>query len=336
MSNPCLESEIFFLGFFYIIGLKNNNPKNTSFYSMRFDLQLIVAFVCYFSLFISVKGVAQEFNCTVNINDEQLEGTSYDYIKQSLATELTAYINDFRWTETEVLEHERINCQISVVLTSANTDYTYSAEAVISARRPIYGTMQETTSIILNDQAWQFSYPEGRSLVHDELTFEAVTGFIDYYAYLMLGYDFDSFAKLGGSDYFAKAQDVVDLAQSSNAIGWARSSNNRRNRFTLVADLMNSSYDDLRQAYYIYHREALDGFTQNPNQAREAALEALELIHTTKRRSTSNFLFDLFFDSKSREIAAMLKDAESQIRLAAYTILSETDQAHLSDYENLQ
>ncbi len=125
MSDPCPESEIFFLGFFYILRLKNNNPKNTSLYSMRFDLQLIVAFLCYFSLFTSVKAVAQEFNCTVNINDEQLEGTSYDYIKQSLANELTAYINDFRWTETEVLEHERINCQISVVLTSANTNYTY-------------------------------------------------------------------------------------------------------------------------------------------------------------------------------------------------------------------
>lgn len=336
MSDPCPESEIFFLGFFYIIWLKNNNPKNTSLYSMRFDLQLIVAFLCYFSLFTSVKAVAQEFNCTVNINDEQLEGTSYDYIKQSLANELTAYINDFRWTETEVLEHERINCQISVVLTSANTNYTYSAEVVISARRPIYGTMQETTSIILSDQAWQFSYPEGRSLVHDELSFEALTGFIDYYAYLILGYDFDSFSELGGSDYFAKAQDVVDLAQSSNTIGWTRSSNNRRNRFTLVADMMNSSYNDLRLAYYKYHREALDSFTQNPDQARAAALAALELIQTTKRRSTSNFLFDLFFDSKSREIAAMLTDAESHVRLAAYTILSETDQAHLSDYKDLQ
>ena len=279
---------------------------------------------------------AQEFSCSVNINDEQLEGTSYDYVKQALATELTTYINDFRWTETEVLEFESINCQISIVLTSATTDYTYSAEAVISARRPIYGTMQETMSIILNDQAWQFSYPEGRSLVHDELTFEALTGFIDYYAYIMLGYDFDSFAELGGSDYFAKAQDVVDLAQGSNAIGWARSSNNRRNRFTLVADLMNSSYGDLRQAYYTYHRKALDGFNHSPNKAREAALDALKLIQTTKRRSTSNFLFDLFFDSKSREIAALFNDAESPVRLGAYAILSETDQAHLSDYKNLQ
>ena len=100
----------------------------------------------------------------------------------------------------------------------------------------------------------------------------------------------------------------------------------------LVADMMNSSYGDLRRAY-IPIIEALDGFLKTQPRA---ALRALELIQTTKRRSTSNYLFDLFFDAKSREIAAMLADAASQIRLAAYTILSETDQAHLSDYENLQ
>ena len=126
---------------------------------MRVNFHLIIIFVSLLGLLEGNPGVAQEFNCAVNINDEQLEATSFDYVKQTLATELTAYINDFRWTETEVLDHERINCQISIVLTSASTDYTYSAEAVISARRPIYGTMRETSSIILSDQAWQFSYP---------------------------------------------------------------------------------------------------------------------------------------------------------------------------------
>ena len=128
---------------------------------MRVTFRLIIVFVSHLGLLGGMSGAAQEFNCAVNINDEQLEGTSYDYVKQTLATELASYINEFRWTETEVLENERINCQISIILTSASTDYTYSAEAVISARRPIYGTMQETTSIIVSDQAWQFLLSRG-------------------------------------------------------------------------------------------------------------------------------------------------------------------------------
>ena len=82
---------------------------------MRVNFHLIIIFVSLLGLLEGNPGVAQEFNCAVNINDEQLEATSFDYVKQTLATELTAYINDFRWTETEVLEHERINCQINIV-----------------------------------------------------------------------------------------------------------------------------------------------------------------------------------------------------------------------------
>ena len=173
----------------------------------------------------------------MNINDEQLEGTSYDYVKQTLATDLASYINEFRWTETEVLEHERINCQISIILTSANTDYTYSAEAVISARRPIYGTMQETSSIIVSDQAWQFSYPEGRSLVHDELTFEALTGFIDYYAYRC--WAILTVLPSWGAAIILRKHRMWWIWR--RFYHWGKISNNRRNRFTLVADLMNSS-----------------------------------------------------------------------------------------------
>ena len=243
--------------------------------------------------------------------------------KQTLATELASYINEYRWTETEVLEHGH------QLPDQHHTDFSQYRLHLLGRG----GDFSQATDLWnrtkphpLTDWAWQFSYPEGRSLVHDELTFEALTGFIDYYAYLMLGYDFDSFAELGA--VIILKHRMWWLAQSSNAIGWTDLRTTGETGL-LMADMMNSSYDDLRRAYYKYHREALTAL-RNPDQAREAALEALELIQTTKRRSTSNFLFDLFFDAKSREIAAMLADAKSQIKLEAYTILSETDRAHLA------
>lgn len=281
-------------------------------------------------------GWAQEFDCTVTVDDQRLEGTSFTYAAQSLKPELESYINDFRWTEIEFEEEERIQCQISITLTAADQDFNYAAEAVFSARRPIYNTMSQTTTIIISDQSWNFSYPQGKSLIHDDLQFENLTGFIDFYAYLLLGYDFDSFSALGGDPYFGQAQNVVDLAQSTNAIGWNRNSNNLRNRFNLIADLNNPNYESFRRAYYIYHRLGLDTFTRNPVSAREQVTEALTLIQSTKRRSTNNYIFDLFFDTKSREITSIYRDANSQVRLQAYNILRETDQGHLMEYEVLQ
>lgn len=298
------------------------------------NTRFIFSFGILFLLPLSV--LAQEFNCDVSINDEELEGTSFDYVKQNLETELESYINEYNWTEIEFEEQERIKCQISIILKSGDQDFNFSAETIISARRPVYNTTSETTTLIISDQTWQFAYPEGKSLIHDDLQFEEITGVIDFYCYLLLGYDFDSFSLLGGTSYFIKAQDVVDLAQSTSAIGWSRSTNNQRNRFVLISDLLSNNYEGLRTSFYTYHRLGLDAFTQNQVQARQQVINALKLIQDTKRRSTSNFLYDLFFDTKNREIASIFIDADSQVKLEAYNILRETDQGHLTEYEKLQ
>jgi hypothetical protein len=288
-------------------------------------------------LLLSVTSVAaQEFDCQITVNDDQLEGNSFEYVTGSLTTDLEAYINEYRWTETEVLEQERISCQISIILLAGDQDFNFSAETIIQSRRPIYNTLTETGLLILSDGAWSFNYPEGKSLIHDELEFEAMTGFIDYYMNLILGYDFDSYSELGGTEYFQKAQNVVDLAQNESSIGWTRNSNNGRNRFVLISDILNNNYEAIRKANYEYHRLVLDTFVDKPTESRAKLLEILTYIQDAKRRATNNFLFDLFFDAKSKEIASILADAEPDLRFEAYQILRETDSAHLNDYEALQ
>lgn len=279
---------------------------------------------------------AQEIQCLVTINDDQLEGNSFDYVKNSLKSDLEAYINEYRWTEVEYEEQERIQCQISIILLAGDQDFNFSAETIIQLRRPIYNTSAETTSIIISDGTWQFSYPEGKSLIHDDLEFEPLTGFIDYYLYLMLGFDFDTFSQFGGTEWFVKAQNVVDLAQNSPTIGWTRNTNNGRNRFVLITDLLNNNYETIRDAYYIYHRRILDSFVANPNQSRTELVTLLESIRDAKRRSTNNYLFDLFFGTKSKEIASILEDAEPDLKFEAYNILRDADSANLSEYESLQ
>lgn len=286
-------------------------------------------------ILIPTKSLAQEFNCTVTVNTDQLEGSSYQYLK-NLKPTLQNYLNEYSWTEQKFEPEERINCQLQIVITSGTSDFTFSAETVFQVQRPIYNTTAKTTTILISDNAWQFSYPDGKNLIHDELQFESLTGFIDFYANVMLGYDFDTFSELGGDPYFAKAQNILNLALATTSIGWTRNSNNRRNRNTMITDLVSNSYQPLRSAYYRYHRLGLDNFVTQPEEARQEILEVLKSIQQAKRRSTSNYLFDIFFDTKSREIAALFEDAETSIRLEAYDVLQQTDQGHLSDYESLQ
>ncbi|MEX0720011.1 MAG: DUF4835 family protein [Balneolaceae bacterium] len=278
---------------------------------------------------------AQELNCEVNLNTQQLTNSSFDYIDE-LKPRLENYINEYKWTEEDFREEERIDCQINIVLNSGSQDFTFAAEAVFQTQRPIYYTNSKTTSILLSDNTWQFSFPEGRSLIHDDLQFDQLTGFIDFFIYMLLGYDFDSFSDQGGDPYFAKAQNILNLAQTTSAVGWSRTANNRRNRYILVSDMTSTNYEPLRTAYYRYHRLGLDQFVSKPEEARTEILEALKAIRDNKRRSTNNYLYDLFFDTKYREISAVFDAAEPQLRLEAYNVLQQTDQGHLSEYERLQ
>lgn len=290
----------------------------------------------FFILFFFGFANAQEFDCQVSVNDEQLEGNSFGYVVNSLKTNLESYINEYRWTEIEFLEQEKIKCQINIILLNGDQDFNFTAETIIQLRRPIYNTSAETTTLIISDGSWQFNFPEGKSLIHDDLEFEPLTGFIDFYLYLLLGYDFDTFSEYGGTEWLQKSQDVVDLAQNSTTIGWARNTNNGRNRFVLISDLLNNNYEVIRIANYKYHRIVLDGFVSNPNRSRIDLLSLLEEIRDAKRRSTNNYLFDLFFRSKSKEITSILIDAEPDLKFQAYTVLRETDSANLSEYEILQ
>lgn len=278
---------------------------------------------------------AQEFNCDVTLNTRQISGSAYDYVSE-LERELEAYINENRWTDDRYEEHERIRCQIQVVLTSADDQFNYSAEVFFSVRRPIYNTVQESAAIVLSDNNWGFSYPRNKNLLFDELQFDDLASFIDFYMYIILGYDYDSFTELGGSRYFNKAQDIFELGRNSGAQGWGRSIGSQRNRNGLISDLRNPNYRPLRRAFYRYHRFGLDQFTMNNRASIEEVVEVIRLLEETKRRTSNNYLFDIFFDTKYNEIVALLQTADVQTRLEAYNLLRSADPSHSSAYERLQ
>lgn len=278
---------------------------------------------------------AQEFNCDVTVNSRQISGSSYEYVSE-LEGELENYINRNRWTDDRFEEHERIKCQIQIVLTSVDDQFNYTAETVFSVRRPIYNTIQESAALVLSDNNWAFGYPRNKNLVFDQLQFDDLTSLIDFYMYVILGYDYDSFAELGGSQFYSSAQDIFELGRNSGASGWGRSIGAQRNKNGLISDLMNPNYQPLREAYYRYHRYGLDQFTLNSQRSIREVIDALSLMEETKRRTSNNYLFDIFFDTKYTEIVALFQSADVQTRLEAYNILRDVDPSHTSSYERLQ
>ena len=278
---------------------------------------------------------AQEINATVQVDRSRINNTSLNYL-DNFAGEIESYINDYTWSNDTFQSHEQINVMMQINLTGTSGDFSFDANVVIRAMRPIYNSTQQTTVFLYNDENWTFNYTPNRGFVHDKLQFDAISTFLDFYAYVILGFDYDSFSELGGSALFSEAQNIVSQAQTSNSAGWQRSASVPRNRAQLMADLLNPNYEPLRRAWYVYHRKGLDLFLENPTQARDNVLQALQMLQNAQRQTTSNLLFDTVFNAKYREITSIFQDAPTDIRLKAFNILSEIDPAHLSDYRTLQ
>jgi len=301
----------------------------------KFQISIFVNVLLLLTLTVNLKSLnAQELNCSVTVNDRQISGSSTEYVSE-LAPAVERYLNENRWTNDRYEDHERIRCNIQILLTDVDGNSNFTAEAVISASRPIYNTNRQTTLMVINDSAWRFNYSRNKNLIFDDLQFDDLTSFLDFYAYIILGYDYDSFSELGGSSHFNSALSIFEIAQNTGAQGWGRSIGAQRNRFGLINDLTNPSYRDLRSAYYRYHRLGLDQFTQQEELARNEIIEALDLIRENKRVTSNNYLFDLFFSTKYLEIVASLRDASPSTRTAAYNILRDVDPANTSEYRRL-
>lgn len=275
---------------------------------------------------------AQEIDAQVSVDKSQISSTSIDYV-DNLPEQLEEYINQFDWTNHNFNDNERIKISLQINLLSVE-NYEFEAQIIVRSQRPIYNSARETVTLIFSDEDWNFEYSPNQTFIHDELQFDPLTSTIDFYVYLLLGYDFDSFEELGGTDYFEQAQNIASLAQSTSATGWSSSSS--RNRVRLISSLLQTSYEPFRIAFYEYHRKGLDVFLENPKRARQQILETLEKIQQAQRQTSNNLLFDTFFNAKYREITSIFEDAEPEVRLEAYNLLSDIDQSHLSEYEKLQ
>ncbi len=301
----------------------------------RHKTLIYLALSTVFFLISSGSSIAQELNVSVQVDRSRLSSSSLDYM-DGFADQIESYMNEFNWVQPNFGEDEKVDVTLQITLLGVDDSYNFEASIVIRSRRPIYNSLQQSPLFLYNDENWVFDYTPNRALVHDLLQFDPITTLLDFYAYIILGYDFDSFSELGGTHSFTEAQNLVSLAQTVSSTGWSRTNSVRRNRAQLASDLLNPNYQEFREASYVYHRLGIDRFLENPKVARQQVLEALRMIQDAVQGTTNNLLFNTFFNAKYREIVMVFEDASTDVRLEAYNILSSIDQSHLSEYSKLQ
>lgn len=276
---------------------------------------------------------AQEFQCTATVNARALTGTDYSHLER-LKQQIEEYLNDRAWTEDTFLPEERIQCALTLTFTSANTSGidVFAAKLSVGSTRPIYGAPTPTTIFQYIDENWQFEYDRNQSLFFDPERFNALTSMLDFYAFVMLGYDYDTFSELGGTRHFERARRIAEIANSVGASGWNPVAD-ERNRAALISRMLDPRMQDFRKAMYKYNLQGLDLYLTNLTVARQNIFDALTAIKGVNEQMALSLPVNLFFAAKQQELTAIFEGSNFSSR--AYGLLLEVDPQNAGTYDRL-
>lgn len=286
-------------------------------------------------LIISSCLYSQDLNARVQILAPQIPNSNKRTL-EVLETSIKDFLNGRRWTTDALQPQERIDCNFVITITDWDGSSNFKAEAQIQSSRPVFNTSYSSTILNINDKDFGFTYSEGQALDFSEQNYISnLSSLLAFYAYLITGMDYDTFSKFGGTPYFQKSQTVLNNAQNSSNSGW-KAFENLRNRFWMIENLMNKSYNPIRESMYNYHRDGLDVIAENPSKGRKAIFSLLPQLQKIDKQKQGSMLNQIFFTAKADELINILSAADLQDKMKAFNILSEIDPANSLKYEALK
>jgi hypothetical protein len=245
------------------------------------------------------------------------------------------FLNDRKWTTDVFTSEERIDCNLVITIESMPTVGFYNAAVQVQSSRPIYNTSYSSLLLNFADRDWQFEYIESTPLDYGDNVFTSnIASMLAFYAYIILGLDYDSFALKGGDQIFQRALNLVNLAQNADRPGWQAFESNR-NRYWLIENLTNQQLQSIREGIYTYHRLALDVFLEKPAEARQQIIAVLADMQEANRQLPNSILKIAFFDAKADELVHIFSEGSPAMKREAYNILADLDPTNTTKYQQM-
>jgi uncharacterized protein DUF4835 len=277
---------------------------------------------------------AQELNCRIQVVSSQIQGTNKQ-VFTAMQKAIYEFVNNTKWTNHVFDENERIECNILINLTNQISADEFSGTMSIQASRPIYNTNYNSALLNFQDNNIQFKYIEQEVLEYNTTTHTSnLSSLLSFYVNVIFGLDYDSFSNEGGTEFFQKAEAIVNNAQNAPERGW-KAYEDRTNRYWLIENILNDTYSPIRDFYYQYHRLGLDVMSEKTTDGRSSIAGSLELLQQVHRKKPSSFIMQVLFDAKADEIVNIFSEAFPEEKRRVYNILKEVNPANTSKFEKL-
>jgi hypothetical protein len=262
---------------------------------------------------------AQEFNCKVQINTEQITGTDKT-VYEDLKNVVQEFINTTHWSSVQLNSNEKIDCTILFIMKTKDGS-SHTCDFQIQSSRPIYGSNLNTSLLNFREDL-SFEYQESQTLTFNETQIsDNLTATLAFWAYVMLGLDFDSFSKMGGTPFFQRAQDITAIAQG-NSMGDNWKAQEDKNHWGWISALSDENQPAMRLLSYNYHRLGLDIMYEKANAGRAEITTALAALKTAKETKPRSPLLANFLDTKADELINIYTMASSSEKQTVYDLLT--------------
>jgi hypothetical protein len=289
-------------------------------------------------VFISVPALSQELNCNVQISAQKIQGSNRQ-VFETMQRDIYEFMNNTVWTNHVYSYAERIDCNILITLNEQLSSDEFRGTLQVQLRRPVFNTTYNSTMLNFIDNSFQFRYVEFQPLEFDPNTHRSnLVSVLAYYAYMIIGIDYDSFSPLGGTEFFQMAEKIVNNAQNAPETGWKPYDSSRnRNRYWLVKNIINNEYEPVRRFNYDYHINGLDKLESRIGEARTSMVESLRLVQEVYRRKPDPFMYFLqvMIEAKSDEFVNIFAEAFPEEKSRVIQILTEIDPANKEKYERI-
>lgn len=262
---------------------------------------------------------AQELKCDVEINSTQIQNTSKE-VFTTLQQAIADYMNTTKWTDAQFSANEKIECRMYFTIKSY-TDNLMSGDLQVQSSRPVYNSSYTTTVLNFKDTKIEFTYQENEPLVYSETTMESnLTAILNFYAFMIIGLDFDTFSLKGGDPYYEKAANVVRMAQSNGESGW-KAFEDTKNRSAVLSAFTEGNTSGIRNIFYNYHRRGLDEMALSVDKGRAMVTQTLEMLAKVFEVAPMSVCLSMWKDAKLDEIVNIYSKAGQTEKDKVYDLL---------------
>lgn len=281
---------------------------------------------------------AQELNANVKVNTQKLQ-TVDPKVFETLEQTIQEFLNSQKWT-TDVFEtEERITCNFILTIQEELSPTSFKADLAVQSSRPVYMSEYDTPLFNYIDKEVTFYYEQYQPIQYSRNQYnDNLSAVLAYYAFIIIGKDYDSFSPMGGEPYFQLAQDILNSVPQSAAAsnpGW-RSVEGNRNRFWLIENIMSPRVRPMRQAMYKYHREGLDLMYQDVETGRAVITQALADVGSVNQSYPNSMIVQLFNNEKSSELVEIYKMGSMEQQNEVIRLMSRLDPANASKYRAIK